>query len=466
MEAISEAVPSDPVPAGRRPGRVASGGTDRLRNATLHVFEGAALIGTGAAVNASTVGTSMVADLGGPAWAVGFAPVAAVVGFSLGPILSAHRVDGMTEFVPWLRRHLPWQRLLPLLSVLLLWLHGRGPLTLWTVVFMPLVAGTLGGLTIGAWQQLIGNTVSAKDRPSMFGARYLLSNLAGFAVAALVAPILHRFPGTDGYALLQLIACAGGIAGYLLIIRVREPEVVDKPAAPAVDFLQNLRDVPRLFREDGRLGLYLVSAVLFNAQYLFIGFLALRARELLQAPESYVGVLTSAQMAGAVGGTLAAAALGRRFGSRFMLCAGRLLLLASAGTAFFATGDIAFRLAFALYGAATFVSLIGHNTMCLLLPPPGKASTVLGVFSVVQIPCMLLFGQFGAWLWSAGVPFSWLALAGGLLNVASFAAARKLRTPLPAPSVQASRAAPSTRPGHPTAALPAGLAPGGQKDRK
>jgi Major Facilitator Superfamily len=422
---------------------------EALRNAALHVFEGAALIGASAAINANTVGTSMVADLGGPTWAVGLTPVAAVIGFSLGPILSAHRIDGMTRYVPWLRRQLPWQRLLPLLAVLLLWLHGRGPLTLWTVVFMPLVAGTLGGLTIGAWQQLIGNTVSAKDRPSMFGARYLLSNLAGFAVAALVSPILRNFPGTDGYALLQLIACAGGIVGYLLLIRVREPEVAEKPSTPAVSFLDNLRDVPRLFRDDRRLGLYLASAVLFNAQYLFIGFLALRARDLLHAPESYVGALTSAQMAGAVGGTLAAVALGRRFGSRFMLCTGRLILLATSVLALTATTDIAFRIAFAFYGAATFVSLIGHNTMCLLLPPPGKASTVLGVFSVVQIPCMLLFGQVGAWLWGAGVPFAWLALAGGLLNVASFAAAWNLHTPSSS-----------------TKTLRAQTAPGETKDRK
>lgn len=429
-------IASESRTAPSRAGKAASDPARKLalRNAALHVIEGASLIGASAAINANTVGTSMVADLGGPAWAVGLTPVAAVIGFSLGPILSAHRIDGMTEFVPWLRRQLPWQRLLPLLAILLLWLHGRSSLTLWTVVFMPLVAGTLGGLTIGAWQQLIGNTVSTKDRPSMFGARYLLSNLAGFAVAALVSPILRHFPGTDGYALLQSIACAGGIVGYLLIIRVREPQVAKKPTAPAVSFVENLRDVPRLFREDRRLGLYLTSAILFNAQYLFIGFLALRARDLLHAPESYVGALTSAQMAGAVLGTLAAVGFGRFFGSRFMLCTGRLLLLATSVFALTATSDLTFRIAFALYGAATFVSLIGHNTMCLLLPPPGKASTVLAIFSVVQIPCMLLFGQVGAWLWGAGIPFAWLALAGGLLNLASFAAAWKLRTPPPSGS--------------------------------
>lgn len=390
------------------------------RNAILHVLEGAVLIGSGVAVNPNTVGPSMVADLGGPSWAVVFMPVAAMVGYSLGPILSAHRLDGQTEFLPILRRNLPWARILPLAATLALWFSGRSAWSLWSVVFTPLLGGLLGGLTIGAWQQLVGNTVAPRDRASMLGARYLLSNLLGLGMASLVTFVLSRWPGPHGYSLLHATALVGGLLGCFLILQVREPRP-DKSIVPNPNpgFMANLRQIPSLFACDRRLGLYVASAVLSSGQFLFIGFLGLHAVSILRAPTSFVGSLTSAQMVGAVAGTLAAMGLGRWKGARFMLVSGRGLLLLSAILALVARTPGMFQLAFGVYGSAVFVGLIGHNTMCLMLPPPGRSSTILGVFSVAVIPSMLLAGQIGAWLWNAGVSFALLAVLGGMVCAAS-----------------------------------------------
>src|SRR6188508_3845038 len=74
--------------------------SDERRNHRLHVLEGAALMGAFGAINGSTVGTSLVASLGGNAWLVAFVPMASTLGFALGPILSAHRLDGQRQFLP------------------------------------------------------------------------------------------------------------------------------------------------------------------------------------------------------------------------------------------------------------------------------------------------------------------------------------------------------------------------------
>jgi hypothetical protein len=124
-------------------------------------------------------------------------------------------------------------------------------------------------------------------------------------------------------------------------------------------------------------------------------------------------------MVGAVAGTFVAARFGGRSGSRGLLVAARSLFLGVALGALFATRDEAFRLLFAMYGAAVWVNLVGHNTMTLELLPSARRATVLAVFGLVQVPSMLFAGQLGAWLWHAGVSFNWIAALSALGIAAS-----------------------------------------------
>lgn len=378
-------------------------------NYRLHVLEGGALIGALGAINANTVGTSLVESLGGGAGLVALMPLASTLGFSLGPILNAHRLDRQTHFLPALRRWLPLSRLPICLAALVLWGCGSAALSLWTVLSCTVVYGVIGGLSVGAWQQLILRTVRPEKRSALFATRYLVSNVVGLGVASLVGPVLQRWPGTDGYALLHAGAFAGTMVAYKLLMAIREPSGGEPAPVEERGFLENLRTVPALFAADRRLPSYLWAVALVNSQYLMMGFLAVHALGALHAPQSYVGVLTSAQMVGAVAGTFVAARAGSLCRSRTLLIGARVVLLVVALGALFATHDYAFRLLFALYGAATWVNLTGHNTMTLELLPPARRSTVLAVFSLVQVPSMLLAAELGAWLWSARVPFGWIA---------------------------------------------------------
>jgi MFS family permease len=379
------------------------------RNFRLHILEGATLMGAFGAINANTVGTSLVESLGGSAWMVAFVPMATTLGFALGPILSAHRLDREAQFLPVLRASLPFSRIPILLIAVVLWAWGAGPLSAWTVLSSYLVYGLIGGLSVGAWQQLILRTVRPDQRSSLFATRYLVSNVLGLGTASIVGPILARWPGTHGYALLHLIAFVGAMLSYHLLTTVREPHAPLPAPVEERTFLQNLRGVPGLFACDRRLSGYLWAVVLVNSQYLLMGFLALHALRTLHEAPSYVGTLTTAQMVGAVAGTFVAARFGARSGSRALLVAARLLLLGVALGALFATRDEAFRVLFAMYGAAVWVNLVGHNTMTLELLPSARRATVLAVFSLVQVPSMLLAGQLGAWLWQASVSFNWIA---------------------------------------------------------
>jgi MFS family permease len=331
----------------------------------------------------------------------------------------AHHLDRQKQFLPVLRRTVPASRVPVLITAFTLWWFGSSQIALWTVLLGTVLYGVLGGLSVGAWQQLVAKTVPPAKRSSMFAIRYGAANLVGLLSGALVTVVLARWPGTDGYALLHLFAFAGAVVSYRLLISVREPRGLSLPPVPQHGFWQNLRAVPALFRADSRLGAYLASAVLFNSQYLLMGFLALWARDVLGESEAYVGTLTSAQMSGAVLGTVIAALLGDRHGSRRLLIASRLVLVGVALAAAFAHSDWAFRALFAAYGAAIWVNLAGHNTMTLQLMPSARRSTVLAVFSLVQVPSMLIAAELGAWLWHAQANFAWIA---GLSAVGLFGA--------------------------------------------
>jgi MFS family permease len=392
------------------------------RNWWLHVLEGTALIGASAAINPNTVGSALVESLGGAAWMVALMPMATQVGFSLGPILSAHRLDGRSEFVPVLRTMLPLARVPLLVTAVALWMFGSGSVALWAVLGGAIAYGVVGGLSIGAWQQLIAKTVPPSQRSSLFASRYLFSNVLGLGAGAIVSVVLTRYPGTTGYALLYLIAFIGANVSYHLITRVNEPPAPRAPPpSPSRSLLQNLADVPSLFKGDRRLRLYLATAVLVNSQFVFIGFLAIHAQRTLHAGEGYIGALTTAQMAGAVAGTFLAARLGGRVHSRSLLLWSRVLFLVVAVGGALAQSDYAFRALFALYGAALWLNLVGHNTVTLELMPRDRRATVLATFSLVQMPSMLVASQIGALLWHAD--FVWVSLASAFGLLAAIATA-------------------------------------------
>ncbi|MEI9949793.1 MAG: MFS transporter [Pseudomonadota bacterium] len=387
------------------------------RNWWLHVLEGTALIGSAAAINPNTVGSNLVERLGGSASAIALMPMASSLGYSIGPILTAHWLDRKADFVPVLRSALPASRLPLLLTALTLWLAGTSRLSLWMVVGGSVAYGVIGGLSIGAWQQLVAKTTPPAERPSLFAHRYLFSNLLGLVMGWLVIAVLSHLPGTNGYALLYLVAFFGASISYQLITRVSEPRG-DPHTGIERSFLQNLRGLPQVFSADRRLQLYLLTAILVNAHLMFIGFLGGHARTVLGVGESYLGTLTSSQMAGAAVGTFFVSRLGNRLGPRALLLTSRALFMLVAMGALVATHDYAFRLLFGLYGMAFFVNLVGHNTITLALMPQGRSSSVLAVFSLALVPSMLASGELGAFLWQRGG----MGYVAGTAAIALFAA--------------------------------------------
>lgn len=386
-------------------------------------------MGGGAFIHAATAGTGMVDALGGPAWAVGLVPMAMLLGFSVMPIFTAHHLDRQDRFMPSLLVSGVFQRLPFLLAAIVLWCVDGGTAAWMAVLLAPLLSGVFGGLTVTGWQQLVGKTVPAQRRSSLFAWRYVVSSVIGLGAGYAVSAIMTALPGTRGYAVLHLIAFLGAAVSYGLFACIREERHEPHPMPDDHGFWDNVRDLPGLIASDRQIQLLVATAVLMCGQFALAGFLAVHARAVLHESDGYVGILTSAQMVGAIIGNLFAAWAGDRFGGKVLLILARVLVLVAAVIAAFTASDHAFRFASACMGAALFVNQVGTATLNLELLPAARRSTLLAMLGLVQLPGMLVSAQLAAWIWHNEWSFAWIAgLTAGLM-LAALATTWAIREP-------------------------------------
>jgi hypothetical protein len=180
------------------------------------------------------------------------------MGFALGPILSAHRLDGHSEFVPVLRAALPFARIPLLLTAAALWCLGSGKVTLWAVVG--------GALVYGVDRRPEHRRLAATnrqdrgaDRPPI-AVRVAVPGLepARPGAGSLVAFVLTRRRARTATRCSISSPSAGPSPP---IIHQARGGAAGKPVPPAGrSLLQNLSDVPQLLGGDPRLRLYLLTS--------------------------------------------------------------------------------------------------------------------------------------------------------------------------------------------------------------
>jgi len=362
------------------------------RNYAAHVVEGGLYMGAMAMISGDTVMPTIVKELGGPSWLISLMPVLAFIGFTTSPILTAHWIDRARRFRPYCLASGIFQRLPYLGAALaLLYLGGsRRVLLLALVAGAPLVSGIVGGLTMTAWQQLLIKTVRVRRRSSMLAMRNIIACLLGAGGGWVVKMVLVRWPGTTGYGLLHLMAFGFTGLSYLVFLFIREAE--HEPHAPerSMSMASSLRLIPELLRGERPVRLFLIAQMLGSGLYILVPFLAIQAQTATGKGESYVGDLLFMQMVGAVVGNLLVAFAGDRWGPRLPMIMGRVIFVAIAVWAAVATGDVAFRVIFLLYGFAFFMQRVGQMTMGLEIVPTRRRAAILAVMSLVNMPSMLI----------------------------------------------------------------------------
>ena len=401
------------------------------RNYLAHSFEGGLYMGALSFVSASTLMPTVVRSLGGANWLISMMPIMMAVGVLLPPIFTAHVIERLRRYMPLLLVTGVLQRLPYLLAALALLVgpavHRAIPLA--GVALAPLVSGIFCGLTFTAWQQLVIRTIPDRRRSSLFAARSLICCTLGLIAGGVVKAVLEAWPGTTGYGILHL--CAFGLlaVSYVFFTMIREAPPHPAPTGEPTGLLANLRAMPGIVRRDRRLGLYLLASALFCGLYILTPFLAIRARDVLGRPESYLGDLLIVWMAGAFAGNVLSGYLGDRFGGKCVVMMSGAVLVAVAAWSTAAASDLAWRAIFFLFGFAFFSQMVGGKTLSLEICRERQRSTYLAIMAFVRLVSMLAATGLSGAIWNGGGRFAWHAslTAGCMLASLGFLAA--LREP-------------------------------------
>ncbi|MCX7799376.1 MAG: MFS transporter [Fimbriimonadales bacterium] len=355
-------------------------------------FFGAAM----SVVAADSVQTTLVRSLGGPDWLVSLTPSLMMIGFVWSPILTVRWVERLRAYKRPVALVSLGQRLPALFAALALylWAHSAPSIALWFVALAPLVSGFIGGLTLGAFWQLVAKVLPERRRSSSLALRNLIATILGFVSGLVVKAVLARWPGFEGYALLYLLQFCLLMASFAAFAAIRE---LPNPAAlheePSVQGNGWTR-LLRLWRSSALVRGFVRARLLGLGLLVATPFLAIHARESTGASLDVVGGFVSAQMLGAVLGNLIGGPFGDRKGGRALSILACALLCSAAVVAGLAVSVPAFLTAFAMIGAGNTLLMNGSNTLQLELFPPKERPAVFALVSAVALPGYL--GAAGA----------------------------------------------------------------------
>lgn len=391
------------------------------RNYLFHVIEGGFISGGMTFVSANTILPRLVEILSGPTWLISLMPILMSLGNFLPPILTAHRVEKLNRVKPFVMLTAIFQRLPFFIAgvVLMQWGGQYRLLALLVIVLAPLLSGFAGGFSFTAWQELVIKTVPDYRRSSLFAARQILSSALGIAAGGMITSILNQNSGIEGYAILHWLAFGFMILSLIFFSLVHETDLPLPSNRPNVTLLDNVRQMPHLLRGATRFNDYLITRSLMNGIFIMTPFMAIHALRILHQPDSFMGSLVTAQMAGAIAGNVLAGYLGDRFGGKLPMVLSRVLLILTSLWAAFANQAWAFLGIFFLYGLALFMNQVGTGTLSLEICPKDRRPTYLAIIAFFTAITMLAVSLLSAAFWKLSGSFSVLALLTLVLLVLS-----------------------------------------------
>ena len=346
-----------------------------------------------------------------------------MLGFNLLPVFNAHKIEALERVKPILLLTGIFQRIPYLFAGLAIYYFGvKHPgVALWFVVLVPLLSGLFGGLISTAWQELVAKTVPNRRRASVFALRNIISSMIGITAGGIVAAVLNWIPGIRGYGILHLITFCFLALSYVVFVHIREGSYIRQTRNAKPGLRGNFREIGQIVRADRLLVRYAVTVSVVNAMFIMVPFLPIHALRVTKRPDSFLGFLVIAQMAGGILGNALAGYTGDRYGGRNVIFLGRVLLTIGTVWAAFAGASWMFIGIFFLQGWGSFSNMVGVQTMTIEFCPVEKRSTYLAIIATANVPFMLLCSLGGSWLWRATQNFTVLSLAAGSLLLLSLA---------------------------------------------
>jgi MFS family permease len=338
--------------------------------------------------------------LGGSDSLIAFLPMAMIIGYGVPPLFTAHLFERMGRLMPTLKVSGPVQRLPYAIAALTLWFAGKDSpgVALVAVALAPLVCGLVGGITVAAWFRLTAVMVPGTRRSSGSAMRNMIAAFAGIGAGFAVQAIFSRLPGPPGFAVLHAVAFAILMLSYAVFCFSEEPDFSPLPSADHRSLTQQLRSIPGILRADRNFRFYAVGRVCGNLVYVTIPFMAIHAAKITGAGPALAGNLLAWQMGGSIVGNTLGGWMGDRFGSRSVLLTSYVAALAMLIVCVTSTGAGGFCFAFALWGMAASLQMIGDGTFLAEQGFGRRMPTYVSLSALASLTGMLASGATGSLL--------------------------------------------------------------------
>ena len=331
-------------------------------------------------VSQSTILPAFAEHLGAPNVVIGAIPAVMTVGWFLPALFTAGHTGSLSHKLPFVLRYTVWERAPFLVLALVAFFLARPAPTLALAVLLLVllvITGT-GGALMPAWMDIIGRTVPMTLRGRFFAAASIVASLGGLLGSFATAYLLATIEPPISYGVCFLIAGMFTGLSYLALVLVREPAAVKtSPAAPLRDYLKG---IPDLLRRDRNLSWFLVARGVATGGSMASGFFTVYALRAFHAPDWWVGMFTTALMAGQITGNLVLGWLADRAGHLRVITYAAAAMLGANLVALGAPSLEVFSLVFVLSGMnQAGINVSSLNVLLEFAPTVEARPTYLGL---------------------------------------------------------------------------------------
>ena len=270
------------------------------------------------------------------------------------------------------------------------------------------VAASSMGVSTIPYMDIISKSIAPQRRARFFSFRNLIGGIFSIFIGLLVRGILGEgspFDFPSSYALLFACSTIGVLLSFITFLQIREPiQPVQRKRRKLWEYL---KQGPEFIRTDRNYRLFLLFRFCTRGAGMCTPFYVPYALHRLGAPDSSIGLfITVTALSGVLSNVLWAYS-GERYGVRWVLIGGALLVCLAP---FMATSvhylpesmqGSSYYLTFALSGASSSGLTVGFMSYMLNLAPPIVRPSYIGFMNTLLFPfsfMAVLAGKFVGWI--------------------------------------------------------------------
>ena len=397
-----------------------------VRNFILLVIDGATFAFAISLLSETTIIPAFVSALTSNPVLVGLVAALFAVGRYLPQLIGAHLVLGRSRRKPLFLAIVVAERFGILAIALSATLIGFVPPSVVLLVFF--LSFTFYAVTTGLIGPVYGDFVAKglpKARGWFFGIVQLLGGGLGFTAALWAERVLQDRGFPEGNQVLFWTSFALSMLSIGFVAALKE---VDYPLAEArPPFIQTLRLIPSIIKDDQNYRSYLVARSVMALSTLGIGFVVVDGFTRGLTPPDAALLAAVFILSQAISGFVLGF-VGNYWGWRIVVISGGFFLAGGMITSVLATSVTLYVVAFALLGSANAVTVIGDPNMSIEMADTRRTSVYIGTTSTLLAP-FFIFGPLLAGVFVSTVGYTTIFITALFLSIASIFLALSVKEP-------------------------------------